>query len=44
MKILVNGEERNLSIIDRNSGCDWILIHVRVTSSEKKKAENLRGL
>jgi len=25
MKILVNGEERNLSIIDRNSGCDWIL-------------------
>lgn len=25
MKILVNGEERNLSIIDRKSGCDWIL-------------------
>lgn len=24
MKILVNGEERSLSIIDRNSGCDWI--------------------
>jgi len=23
MKILVNGEERNLSIIDRKSGCEW---------------------